>query len=70
VIHPSALSPTVVATIRLVLLALLVLVFVGAVIGLFSAATGTVEKVVLAAIAVLVALAVPKVQNLRGTPPH
>jgi hypothetical protein len=70
VIHSSALSPTVVAAIRLVLLALLVLLFVGAVIALFSSTTGIVEKVVLAAVAVLVALAVPRVQGLRGAPPH
>ena len=68
--HSPAVPPTVVAAIRIVLLSFLALVFVGAVIAFFSATTGIVEKVVLAAVAVLVALAVPRVQRLRGTPPH
>jgi hypothetical protein len=59
----------VVAAIRIVLLSFLALVFVGAVIAFFSATTGIVEKVVLAAVAVLVAVAVPRVQRLRGAPP-
>ena len=68
--HPSTGSPILAAAIRIVLLAVLVLLFVGAVIAFLSSTTGTVEKVVLATVAVLVALAVPKVQGLRSAPPR
>ncbi len=67
--HPSAGSPSVVTAVRIVLLVLLALVFVGAVVAVFSATTGVLEKLVLAAVALLVALAVPRVQRLRSRPP-
>ena len=69
-IHPPAGSPTLVAALRIVLLVLLALLFVSAVVAIFSSTTGNLEKVVLAAVALLIALAVPRVQNLRRTPPR
>jgi hypothetical protein len=62
--HPSAASSALVSTIRVLLLVLLAVLFVGAVVAVFSAHTGALEKVVLAAVAVLLALAVPRVQRL------
>jgi hypothetical protein len=59
-----------VAALRIVLLVLLALLFVSAVVAIFSSTTGNLEKVVLAAVALLIALAVPRVQNLRRTPPR
>jgi hypothetical protein len=52
------------AIVRIVLLALLTVCFVATVVAIVWAATGPVEKVVLAGVAVLIALAVPRVQRL------
>ena len=68
--HPSAASSALVSLIRVLLLVLLALLFVGAVVAVFSADTGALEKVVLAAVAVLLALAVPRVQRLGNRSPR
>jgi hypothetical protein len=57
------------AIIRIVVLVLLAVCFVATLVGVFSAQTGALEKVVLAAIAVLIALAVPRVQRLGRAAP-
>jgi hypothetical protein len=57
------------AVIRIAVMVLLAVCFVATLMALFSAQTGALEKVVLAAIALLIALAVPRVQRLgRATP--
>jgi hypothetical protein len=56
--------------IRVLLLVLLAVLFVGAVVAIFSAGTGALEKIVLAAVAVLLALAVPRVQRLGSSTPR
>jgi hypothetical protein len=56
--------------IRVLLLVLLAVLFVGAVVAIFSADTGALEKIVLAAVAVLLALAVPRVQRLGSSTPR
>jgi hypothetical protein len=56
--------------IRVPLLVLLAVLFVGAVVAIFSADTGALEKIVLAAVAVLLALAVPRVQRLGSSTPR
>jgi asparagine N-glycosylation enzyme membrane subunit Stt3 len=57
------------AIVRIVLLVLLVVCFVATLGAVFSAQTGALEKVVLAAIALLIALAVPRVQRLGRAAP-
>jgi hypothetical protein len=57
------------AIIRIVVLLLLAACFVATLVGVFSAQTGALEKVVLAAIAVLIALAVPRVRRLGRAAP-
>jgi hypothetical protein len=56
--------------IRLLLLLLLVVLFVTTLVALFSAGTGVIEKVVLAAIGILLVLAVPRVQRLGSSAPR
>jgi hypothetical protein len=58
------------AVIRLVLTALLAVLFVVAMAGVFSSGTGMVEKVVLACAALLIALAVSSVWRLGTHAPH
>jgi hypothetical protein len=62
--HPSAAPSAPMSMIRVLLLVLLAVLFVGAVVAVFSAHTGALEKVDLVAVAVLLALAVPRVQRL------
>jgi hypothetical protein len=67
--HSSSASLALLSVIRVLLLVLLAVLFVGAVVAIVSASTGALEKVVLAAAALLLALAVPRVQRLgSGTP--
>ena len=56
--------------IRVLLSVLLAVLFVGAVVAIFSADTGALETIVLAAVAVLLALAVPRVQRLGSSTPR
>ena len=56
--------------IRVLLLVLIAGLFVGLVVRILVSDTGAVEKVVLAAIAVMLACAVPRVQRLGRTRPH
>jgi hypothetical protein len=58
------------AVIRLVLTALLAMLFVVAMAGVFSSGTGMVEKVVLVGAALLIALAVSGVRRLGTGAPH
>ena len=57
------------AIVRIVVLVLLAVCFVATLVGVFSSQTGALEKVVLAAIALLIALAVPRVQRLGRPAP-
>ena len=57
------------AIVRIVVLLLLTACFVATLVGVFSAQTGVLEKVVLAAIAVVIALAVPRARRLGRAAP-
>ncbi len=62
--HPSTGFPVWLSLVRVLLLVLLAVLFVGTVVAIVSTGTGAVEKLVLAAVALLLALAVPRVQRL------
>ncbi len=67
--HPSTGVPAWSSLVRVLLLVLLAVLFVSTVVAMVSTGTGALEKLVLAVVAVLLALAVPVVQRLgRGRP--